>query len=133
VPAPALEGDDPPNAVSLAIVNIMCRHAGFGRCTTFAAPLSEPYFLNVAQLSSEELRLAAYGSILLVTDRFRTRRAVIVYARVLERIEFAVHWQLVFGSLPRQLVHFDARLHEVGFEVVKRLHYRALVSPLLWG
>lgn len=121
---------DRPQAVSIGLVEVMCRAAGIPRCTTFEAPLAEPISLNLARRSAEELRVRGVHSVLLVTGEFRSRRALLIYSKILQPRGIQVHCQPVVGSQNPETWRDTAHgVQEVALQLAKLWYYRLLVIP----
>ncbi len=130
VPILSSESNGAPNTVSIEFVDVMCRIARASRCITFHAPADEPISLNLARGSAHELRARGVKSVLLVTDGFRSERALMVYSAVLAPIGITVHCQPVFGT--RSPLNWFESLHgiqEVALQFIKLWYYRLVVMP----
>src|SRR5262249_11530394 len=72
VPIFTSEGGAAENSVALGFVDVMCRVAQVSDCTPFPASAIEPFSLNLAHRTAEELRDRGVHSLLVVTVGFRS-------------------------------------------------------------
>jgi hypothetical protein len=130
VPVLSFEGDETTSAVALGFVDVMCRVARVSHCTTFPAPAAEPYSLNLARRTAEELRARGVHSVLMITGGFRSRRAAKVYSEVLRPFGITVYCQPVFGDRTTDN-WFDSShgIQEVTLQIAKLLYYWGDVMP----
>jgi len=132
VPILGEDSEAGPTEVSLGFVDVMCRAAHISECITFSVPAVEPFSLNLARSTAQELQTRGIRSVLLVTDGFRSRRDFDLYAAVLRPLNITVHCQPVFGT--RTPLNWSDSTHgvqEVGLQLMKLWYYRITVMPRL--
>ena len=132
VPILGADSGAEPTEVSLGFVDVMCRTARISNCITFNVPSVEPFSLNLARRTAQELQARGIRSVLLVIDGFRSRRDFDLYAAVLGPLKITVHCQPVFGNRT-PLNWFDSShgIQEVGLQLIKLWYYRVIVMPRL--
>ena len=128
VPVVKWGGDAEAKTVATGFVDVMCRAAHVATCSTFDVALDEPFSLNLARRAAEELQRRGARSVLLVTDGFRSRRAELVYSRVLSPLGIAVRCQPAFGV--RDAGNWSETAHgwqDVVLQWAKLVYYKVAV------
>jgi hypothetical protein len=132
VPAEASRDPTRVGTVARLIVEAMVRVADVHDPEIFPVPEREPISLNVALVVRDTLTRAGVHSVVLVTPAFRSRRAELIYERVLSPVGITVGCAPVFGSRThetwRQSWH---GVQEVTEQFLKLQYYRFYVLPFL--
>ena len=132
VPILGADSDAEPTEVSLGFVDVMCRTARISNCITFNVPSVEPFSLNLARHTAQELQARGIRSVLLVTDGFRSRRDFDLYAAVLGPLKLPFTVSRSSGTaLPLNWFESSHGIQEVGLQLMKLWYYRVIVMPRL--
>jgi hypothetical protein len=125
VPVQADSVSDVPNDVALGFADVMARVSRLPRMQVVSVRHVEPITLNVARQLRRFLIDERIASVTVVAPGFRSRRASLVYNRVLGSAGIVVRCVPVFGS--RTPSNWTATWHgiqEVGEQFLKLQYYR---------
>jgi hypothetical protein len=126
VPVEAGGQDGVPGLVPREIAKIMSRVGQIGNPEFWAYYQVEPITYNLATQLNTRLKQEGVGSIILVSEGFRSKRDFMIFNRVLSGKGIKVYCEPVFGlKSPENWINSWHGVQEVILQLIKLQYYRA--------